>query len=557
MLQNISGTSIAMAEQNIYSAFVQSAQKHGDRVAVVGDGGRGISYTYSELLSRVNALAAGLRKLSGGPDSSVGLLSENRPEWPLAYFAILAANKTVVPIDANLTHDEIESLVRSAGLSHLIASGKFAALRESLGDQTKMHFIDSGCEDDWKDLFCDGSELRPDPDNQLAALIFTSGTTGSPKGVMLTHRNLLSNVQGAKEALQFSEEDVFLSLLPLHHTFEATCGFLVPLFDGARIVYARSLKSRDIVEDIKSNSVTIMIAVPLLFEKMNQGISRSIGSAGMARRFLFSFLMSLSAFGWRLGQNWGRDLFSGLRKQAGMSSIRMFVSGGAALPPAIGRFFNLLGFQLIQGYGMTECSPIISANRPDDIRFDSVGPPLPNVEVKINQPNNEGIGEIITRGANITPGYKGNQEATAQLIREGWLFTGDLGRISRGHLYITGRAKNLIVSAAGKNIYPEELEERLSRFDGVLESVVFGRQKEGRQGEEVRAVIVADLDYFGLSENGGIETGEMDHMRGRIDEAVAELNKSMASYKRIVGYEMRTDELEKTSSRKIKRFLYR
>lgn len=546
-----------MAEQNIYRAFVHSAQRHGDRIAVVGDGGRGISYTYRELLNQVNALAEGLRKLSDGPDNAIGLLSENRPEWPLAYLAILAAGRTVVPIDANLTVGEIESLVRSAGLSHLIASRKFTDLRESLGDQTKIHFMDSGGEDDWKDLFSNRSELLPDPDNQLAALIFTSGTTGSPKAVMLTHRNLLSNVRGAKEALQFSEEDVFLSLLPLHHTFEATCGFLVPLFDGARIVFARSLKSRDIVEDIKSNSVTIMIAVPLLFEKMNQGISRSVGSAGMARRLLFGFLMSLSAFGWRLGQNWGRGLFSGLRMQAGMSSIRMFVSGGAALPPAIGRFFNLLGFPLIQGYGMTECSPIISANRPGDIRFDSVGPPLPNVEVKINEPNSEGIGEIITRGENITPGYKGNQEATSQLIREGWLFTGDLGRISRGHLYITGRAKNLIVSAAGKNIYPEELEERLNQCRGVLESVVFGRQKEGRQGEEVRAVIVADLDYFGFSENDSIETGQMDQMRRTIDEAVADLNNSMASYKRITGYEMKTEELEKTSTRKIKRFLYR
>lgn len=546
-----------MAEQNIYRAFVHSAQRHGDRIAVVGDGGRGISYTYRELLNQVNALAEGLRKLSDGPDNAIGLLSENRPEWPLAYLAILAAGRTVVPIDSNLTVGEIESLVRSAGLSHLIASRKFTDLRESLGDQTKIHFMDSGGEDDWKDLFSNRSELLPDPDNQLAALIFTSGTTGSPKAVMLTHRNLLSNVRGAKEALQFSEEDVFLSLLPLHHTFEATCGFLVPLFDGARIVFARSLKSRDIVEDIKSNSVTIMIAVPLLFEKMNQGISRSVGSAGMARRLLFGFLMSLSAFGWRLGQNWGRGLFSGLRMQAGMSSIRMFVSGGAALPPAIGRFFNLLGFPLIQGYGMTECSPIISANRPGDIRFDSVGPPLPNVEVKINEPNSEGIGEIITRGENITPGYKGNQEATSQLIREGWLFTGDLGRISRGHLYITGRAKNLIVSAAGKNIYPEELEERLNQCRGVLESVVFGRQKEGRQGEEVRAVIVADLDYFGFSENDSIETGQMDQMRRTIDEAVADLNNSMASYKRITGYEMKTEELEKTSTRKIKRFLYR
>ena len=323
-----------------------------------------------------------------------------------------------------------------------------------------------------------------------------------------------------------------------------------------QVVYARSLKSKEILEDIKRNNATIMIGVPLLFEKMYDSMARKIKTAPLVRRFLFKILFGLSWLGWKFGLRLGHGLFKSMRAKAGLSSIRMFVSGGAPLPKNIATFFNLIGFSFLEGYGLTETSPVLTANRIDDIKFGSVGRAISGVEVKINSPDKDGIGEIIARGGNITPGYKDNPAATAELIRDGWLYTGDLGKLKNGYLYITGRAKNLIVSAAGKNIYPEELEERLSRIDGVLESVVFGRQKEGRQGEEVRAVIVVDLDYFGLSENDGIETGQMEQMRGRIDEAVAELNKSMASYKRIVGYEMRTDELAKTSKRSIKRFLY-
>jgi len=234
----------------------------------------------------------------------------------------------------------------------------------------------------------------------------------------------------------------------------------------------------------------------------------------------------------------------------------MFVSGGAAMPAAITRFFNLIGFDFMEGYGMSECSPVISVNRPDNIRFGSVGPPLRNVEVRIEGADKSGVGEITVRSEANTIGYRDNPEATAALMRDGWLFTGDLGRFRHGHLWITGRKKNVIVSAAGKNIYPEELEEQLLASGRVQECVVFGRAKAGKQGEEVRAIIVPALDNLAAELGIDPENPDADRVRQAIEDTVQDVNNRVAAYKRITGCEIREKELEKTSSKKVKRYLY-
>jgi long-chain acyl-CoA synthetase len=345
--------------------------------------------------------------------------------------------------------------------------------------------------------------------------------------------------------------------LPLHHTFESTCGFLTPLTNGCTVVYARSLKSKQIIEDIGTSRATVMIGVPLLWENMYQAMRRKINAAPLVRRVLFQTLFSLSDAGWRLNRRWGRTLFASLRKKAGLSSVRLFVSGAAAMPPHIVRFFVLLGFDFIQGYGMTETSPVATAHRPDDIRFDTVGRPITGVEVRIDNPNQAGIGEVLVRGDNCTSGYRGNPEATADLLKDGWLHTGDLGKMQDGHLQITGRAKNLIVSAAGKNIYPEELEEKLLISNYILEAVVFGRAKEGRQGEEVRAILVPDLEQFRSEFGLDPEKPDRDQVMAKLKEVMAEVNERVAGYKRISGFAMQFEELEKTSTKKVKRFVYR
>ena len=544
--------------RTLFDAFVNSASSHPDKPALKGMGGRGPVFTYGDVLDRTRRLAAGLQMSRYAPLTQIGLLSENRPEWAVAYLAIVASGKTVVPMDANLKPGEIGGLIKSARLEAVFTSGRFEGLLHDLDPRLHLFSFEAGSSRYWADLMTEPGGFMPMGDrDSLAALIYTSGSTGAPKAVMLTHGNLLSNLESVARAVSITGDDTFLSILPLHHTFEATCGFLSPLSLGATVVYARSLKSKDIVEDLAANRVTCMCGVPLLFEKLCHAIQRRIQEVPWPRRWLFRIFFALSGFGWRLGYRWGDRLFAGLRRRAGLGQMRMMVSGGAPLPPSICRFFNLIGLHLLQGYGLTEASPVVSVNRVSNLRFGSSGPPMPGVEVRIDNPDEHGIGEVLVRGGNVTPGYKDNPEETAAVIRGGWLCTGDLGRLSDGHLWITGRAKNLIVSAAGKNIYPEELEERLVESPYVLEALVFGQRKKGRQGEEVRAIVVPDMDQFSHELGVGAGPAHRDYILNRLNGVVAEVNEAVSDYKRICGFEVRFEELEKTSTRKIKRFLYR
>jgi long-chain acyl-CoA synthetase len=545
-------------ELSLFASFEAVANQNSERTALMGEGGRGNIYTYGAVLGLALKLSQCIRGDETEPrGSEIGLLSENRPMWPIAYLAILAAGCTVVPLDANLKPNELRRLIDMAELDTIICSGRFEPIVGEHSRRLRILSFEPGSESYWR-----RDEKRPSaPDvregNDVASLIFTSGTTGDPKAVELTHRNILSNIEGVRSAVPVRSSDVFLSILPLHHTFETTIGFLLVLLSGGCVVYARSLKSGEILQDIRCNGVTAMLGVPLLYEKMYGSMQRKIKAAPTHRRILFSLLYTISSVGWKLGRKWGRGLFASLRKGAGLGSVRLFVSGAAPIPPAIGQFFNLLGFDFVQGYGMTECSPVISANRPGDISFGSVGPPLENLEVKIHQPDHLGLGEICVRGESVTPGYRNNPTQTAELIRDGWLHTGDLGQLRKGHLWITGRAKSVIVSAAGKNIYPEELEEKLGFCDCILEAVVFGRKKENRQGEDVCAVVVPDVETICAMDSSKCEPSDQDRIRTLVESEVAAVNNAIADYKRISNLTVQFEELQKTSTKKVKRFLYK
>jgi len=246
-----------------------------------------------------------------------------------------------------------------------------------------------------------------------------------------------------------------------------------------------------------------------------------------------------------------------MREKGGLGNIRMFVSGGAAIPPSIVKFFNIIGISFLQGYGMTEASPVISVNRIDDLKFGSVGPLVDGVEVKIENQDETGIGEIFVKGDNVTPGYRNNPKATAELFSGEWMKTGDLGCLKDGHLWITGRSKSLIISAAGKNIYPEELEEKLLEDILVMEAVVFGRIKEGKQGEEVRALIVPDMDVMASAHQISKINPDMIKIKSIIKTVIDSINSQVAAYKRISAFDVQLDELEKTSKKSIRRFLYK
>jgi long-chain acyl-CoA synthetase len=545
----------------IHGAILNVCSRESGRVALVADGGEGRQYTYGDISRLVGGVAGILNSDGLKRGDRIAIFAENRPEWPIVYLAILAAGCVVVPFDPVLKERELVNFLRGSEVSAIFCSRNlFERVDKAivLNDlQIKVYDMDgiplfnqdySGrCK-----VFLSSEVSSQD----TAALIYTSGTTSAPKGVILTHGNLLANIHATFRALEMYDDDVFLSVLPLHHTFEATCGFLFPLFVGLKIVYARSLKSRDIINDIMNNNITCMVGVPLLYEKIFNAVNRRIKQQAYAKRILFGTFLIASKLGCKIDKSIVKGLFRGFRAKSGLGSMRMFVCGGAPLPSKVAEWFNLIGFQFLQGYGLTECSPVVSVNRFDDIRFDSVGPPLPGVDVAIERPSRDGVGEIKVKGDNVTPGYIDNPEATAELVRDGWLYTGDMGKIKRGHLYITGRLKNVIVSSGGKNIYPEEIEMELNLSDGIKESLVLERKKPGRNDGEIWAIIVPDLEQIAAMHKQTGETIPAELVHQTVEREVARVNHHLADYKRIARFEIQTEEFRKTSSKKIRRNLY-
>jgi len=542
--------------QNLFFAFESVADRYPNQTAFKADGGWGQSYSYNDVKGLIIEIANGLNSKSFKDCQEIGLLAENRPEWGIAYLGIIASGKTVVPIDVNLKETEINYLINHANIKVIFTVDKFIPLITKKR-KIEIFTFDDNSKTSWRNLLSTNNQPLGSAFNKVAALIYTSGTTGNPKAVELTHNNILSNLEQIHSSLTFTQNDIFLSLLPLHHTLETTCGLLTPLMSGATIIYARSLKSKNILEDIKNNKVTIMLGVPLLFEKMYNSIKKGVANVSWGKRSIFNFMFFITGLGWNFKFKWGKLLFKKLREKVGLGSLRMFVSGGAPLPPYISCFFNYLGFDFLQGYGMTECSPVISVNQPENIKFGSVGPLLNNVEIKINNPDENGVGEILVKGGNVTFGYRDNPEETKKLFQDGWLCTGDLGYFDKGHLWITGRKKNLIISAAGKNIYPEQIEEKLMESDYILEAIVLSRKKENKQGEEVYAIIVPNMELMERDSNITIKTPDMKKIRKIMEEEIAQINNQMAAFKRISNFDIQLNELEKTSTKKVKRFLYR
>jgi long-chain acyl-CoA synthetase len=549
----------------------RSVRLFGDRIALyayTGEQFQGI--TYAELGGRVKLFARGLLDLGLKKDDKVGLISENRPEWGTAYLGILFANGVTVPLDPALKTPEIKHILRESHAKIVVASSKYLPdMEEALSEIPSLEKIISMDNEERENVVPfqkmlgkgreSSSELSYPEQDDLASLIFTSGTTGSSKGVMLTHRNIVSDIWGIFQVLDIYPEDNFLSVLPLHHTFECTCGFLVPLAAGARIYYARSLKSKQLIEDIKDTKTTLMIGVPLLFEKMLNSLRKGIKKKSTLKQFLFNTNLGICGTAKKiLGLNPGKVLFKGLRVKAGLSSMRLIVCGGAPLSPEIPEFFDLLGIKFLQGYGLTETSPVLTVNPFKKPKYASVGPAIPGAELKIIDPDENGIGEIAAQGEMIMKGYYNNKEATGEAIKDGWFLTGDSGWIDKdGYVYVTGRKKDMIVTRAGKNIYPEELEYQLNKSPFILESLVLGRRVGKGKGEEPYAIIVPDYEYFDyVAEKEKTEFDEKK-IEQTIKDEIGKSCSNVADYKRIKGFEIREEEFEKTSTRKIKRYLFK
>jgi long-chain acyl-CoA synthetase len=542
-----------------------AARQYGDAPFLLrweGDAWRSISFR--ETAQRVHAFARRLVELGVGLGSRVALLSENRPEWGIAYLAILEADAVVVPLDPLLGPGEMAEILDAAGASVCVTSQRyFGALDEAIRARpSNLGRVSLDPDDTHPSLpealakFADaaplGGRARP---GDLAVLIFTSGTTGSPKGVMLSHANILSNVEGVAETFEFGTSDRMLSVLPLHHTFESTAGFLCPLRLGASIAYARGLKSSDLREDMRTSGASILLGVPLLYEKLLDGVRDGIEKAPLGRRLMARALIALSrATRMVTGRSVGRALLRPLRQRAGMGRMRLFVSGAAALPEDV--FWGLMdiGWPVLEGYGLTECSPVVAANHPVRPRAGGVGWPLVGVEVKLDSPDSEGNGEIAVRGPNVMLGYHNNPEATAEVMHDGWFHTGDLGRVlADGRLRITGRIKNMIATAAGKKIYPEEVEAHLVTSPLILEVVVAGGVDERTGREEVQAHVLPNRERLeALARSQGVPFDDAFVERA-IKHEVDQGCLALASFKHVKRVFVRREEFPKTTTGKIRR----
>lgn len=542
-----------------------AAQQYGETPFLLRwDGSAWTGYSFRTAAAATHAFAALLVREGVRPGDRVGLQSENRPEWGIAYMAILEAGGVVVPLDAALKEQEVGEILATAGATLAVTSARqqavLDAVRESRLGDLRLVGLDpiEGLPsfDEAQQVFAGATAraLTAEPQD-LAVIIFTSGTTGQAKGVMLSHGNLLSNTEGVARTINCGPGDRMLSVLPLHHTFESTIGLLCPLRTGGAVCYARGLDSKQLREDMRSSKATLFVAVPLLYEKLLSAIHKGIAEAPILSRLLVQTLIGVTRVVRALtGVRVGGTLLRSIRERAGLDHIRIFACGAAPLAPQVFWGFTDLGWTMVEGYGLTETSPVACLNLPRKPKPGGVGWPLTGVEVRIDEPDAEGNGEIAVRGPNVMLGYYGNAAATAEVMRDGWFLTGDLGRfLPDGRVRITGRLKNMIATAAGKKIYPEEIEVQLADSPYVLEVVVVGGRDARDEREEVHAHVYPNLTELRLLAKAQGKACDDAFVEATLKADVQARCAVLAAYKQVKRVIVRQSEFPKTTTGKIKR----
>ena len=478
----------------------------------------------------------------------------------------------IVPYDILLKAEELAAIVRESGARIVFTSAEYREkVRSSTGGllETLVMFDDpQASEVSFGALVEEGTCLREAgkdlygrasvaPDD-LAALIFTSGTTGTPKGVMLSHRNLVENGDAVQMTTPLGPGDNWIIVLPFHHTYPTILGIFTPLLSYGRITCVPSMKTNVLIGIMKDTGATCVPAMPLLIEKIYKGILSNVGARPLPVRVLFRVMLRVSSFCFKaFGLRLGKLLFASVARELGVQKLKFFVSGGGPIAKDVIDGMEALGLVTFQGYGLTETSPVISTTCPAHNKPGSVGLPLYNVEVRIENPDQNGNGEILARGTNIMRGYYTMPEKTREVIDdEGWLHTGDIGKLdSDGYLSITGRLKNIIVTKGGKNIYPEEIENLLQRSPLLSEVVVIGKlDSEG--GEYPHAIIYPDPERLrSIEEDEGKKLTD-DDVRRIVRAEIQKCTAGAAVYKIPHSFDVSEVELPKTSTRKVKRFMF-
>ena len=519
-----------------------------------------LTLTYPEVREQVLRVAAYLQSKGVRRGDRVALTGKNSPEWAIAYLAILFAGAVVVPLDYQLGVQELSALMRFAGAKLLfVDEEKYDGFTPSASGVKERISLSPARKGYVLELAHQG-ELRREAlgDEELAAILFTSGTTGDPKGVMLTHRNLVSDTYLAQANLSVYPTDVFYALLPIHHSYTMTAVFLEAISVGSEIVFGKKMVSKQILSDLKRGRVTMFLGVPMLFNRLLAGLNHGLREKGTAVYTLIHALMGASgAVKKLLRVNPGKKMFGFLLEKLSLENMRICISGGGPLPAATFRQYNQLGIDFVQGYGLTETSPIVTLNPTDHYKVESVGKLIPEVEARILEPDEHARGEIALKGPMVMQGYYNNPTATeAAFTEEGFFLTGDVGYLDRdNYLYLTGRKKSLIVTEGGKNVYPEEIEDHFQLYNEVEQILVRGYVADKRQKvEAIEAIIYPRAEHFSPEEPASFRGFDSEEVRARLQRIIDEVNGKLLPYQRISRLRVLGEPMEMSSTKKIKRF---
>ncbi|MEW6510304.1 MAG: AMP-binding protein [Bacteroidota bacterium] len=551
---------------SIQDMMLRSARLYGEKIALEDLKDTPIPHlTYASLLRHILKFGAALHALGLKERAHIAVIGENRVQWSLSFLTGMCFNYVVVPVDRNLPTNDVLNILHESDANAVIYSDTFEPtfrdLRSSLRKLKVYINMDLPAAKDRTESMTQLLE-RTDPwpvdrlpvvdPGDVAEIIYTSGSLGRAKGVMLSQANLVANLMAMVKMMAIKPEDRFLCVLPIHHTYACTCGFLCPMYTGASVHFAQSLKT--IVDDLQRVHATMLLSVPLMYDKMFKRVYKSINEKKLTSLLIGPLIKAgtvAERFGWK---SFRRQVFKEIHERFG-GSIRCFITGGAAQDPLVAKGLQEFGFTFVQGYGLTETSPILTLNQIGNAKDDSAGQALPGVTLRINNPDHNGVGEIWARGANIMLGYYKNEQATRETFEDGWFKTGDLGSIDEeGFLHIAGRKKNVIISKSGENVYPEELEDLLNRSPFVMESLVYG-EADAKHDEVIAAQVVVDAEAFiELAETRGKQiTDEL--MKSVVAEEIAQVNKQVPPFKQIRKFTIRDREFEKTTTQKVKRFL--
>lgn len=518
-------------------------------------------YTHNEIRDMIDYLGTALINL-GLKDKRIAVIGENRYEWELAYLSVVCGTGTVVPLDKSLPANELEELVERSEVEAIFYSKKYEEIVEKIkySEKNKLKHLISMDSDihkegiySQKELIEKGKEFVEAGDRsfidakinpeEMSIMLFTSGTTSKSKVVALSHKNMVSNVMDFASVLDIDSSDRILSFLPLHHVFECTVGMLYSLYIGAQRSFCEGI--RHIVENLNEYQITFASFVPAIYESMHKTIIKNLEKEGkleVVRKLMEANKDKTMAE--------KKEIFKDIHNVFG-GQIKLFVSGAAALEKEVEEDFRAWGVNLCQGYGLTETSPVIGVETNENFRVGSIGKPLPHIQAKIEDANEEGMGELVVKGPNVMLGYYNDEEATKEVLEDGWFRTGDLAKIDEdGYIFICGRKKSVIVLKNGKNIFPEEMEALVNKIEGVKESFIFGKQQSDDKDDiKINVKIIFDREI--MQEAYKVTTD--DEIYKVLAEKVKEVNQIMPKYKAIRGILISEEPLLKTTTSKIKR----